>query len=935
MVRAGFVVLPASADGLQLAVNLGEEWHQPHVPVSYARAYPPLIGGNETRWLDRNPPPDGTVRQLLRQLHGYLGPSGYVWLSACAIYPQISWPITLALNDLLVEPADAVGSRRALVEQLPAICRLPWFRYGYMPDWLRRVCIASLPQTVERAVRERLGEWVYRLFDSTAEVPNATSPVSGSALHLWSTPADLAAAAPAGSPLNDAVFIGFLGGADPDPLALRLRDLPTAVRKSSRPIWRYALGRWRLLALHWPRTLRGSIAVLTGLVAFLVPALRLLQVPQVAPPRPFAVTYPLAPSALDDARTDSPVSLFAVSPDGTLVAYVIKNTGNIDVSSANSPSDGASLTNSPPLAHLAFSPDGTQLAAVARQGPVDIWDVGSGTSRELPIKALNDGDTSVEFARDGRSLVVANSAGITTFDVGDLRAKSSFSFARSDSNPSAVTLSRGGGDFAAAHYQDGMTIVLDSHTGTVIRQLRVGVAADRRMAVSGDGRWLVAGGSDRMSIVNIDLWDLRDPTKLLPREINVSDALDVAFSPDGALLVIREAVRVSLYALDPAQSREVLATIDTTTPTSDAPGPYLAARLAVTAGDPHHTQFTVTEWPAKTNTAPAANPAKEGKSPSAPPNDGNRYWIYLGMRTGNSWAPKYLDFSDDFDPTAFNATANVSSRQFKVRPGTQLNFHYGSFGPAGEFPPKSGVLNAGDPVTIRSIAVYYNSQDWWATIEAPKRAVPSIRPVPATLYPKAGALPAQSPSATPPTATDAAQVNPSRSEVTDSQPANVTPTTTQAPTPRAAIPNAPTPRAPTGLTIDGGKDSTSATSAAATRTRAPLSPADPAQDKPSDTYYVVALTSNSCTTAQAEIERVRQKLGVDAMGESFPSISTYKPADDQCTLLINDTPLPYKNATSLKYRAIEAGFDPGTWLMRSDDPYFEEKNQTRTGQSRK
>ena len=55
---------------------------------------------------------------------------------ACAVYPEISWSLTLEVLPAIVDAADEVGRRRALQEHLPSLMRLPWFRHGYMPDWL-------------------------------------------------------------------------------------------------------------------------------------------------------------------------------------------------------------------------------------------------------------------------------------------------------------------------------------------------------------------------------------------------------------------------------------------------------------------------------------------------------------------------------------------------------------------------------------------------------------------------------------------------------------------------------------------------------------------------------------------------------------------------------------------------------------------------------
>jgi hypothetical protein len=99
LTEAGFFVVPASPTGLQIAAAMDRNSLESiGTGARYAREFPRLIAQDTLRWLDRNPPPDATVGRLLRALHEFLGPDGYSWLCACAIYPQISWPITLCLR---------------------------------------------------------------------------------------------------------------------------------------------------------------------------------------------------------------------------------------------------------------------------------------------------------------------------------------------------------------------------------------------------------------------------------------------------------------------------------------------------------------------------------------------------------------------------------------------------------------------------------------------------------------------------------------------------------------------------------------------------------------------------------------------------------------------------------------------------------------------
>jgi hypothetical protein len=106
-------------------------------------------------------------------------------------------------------------------------------------------------------------------------------------------------------------------------------------------------------------------------------------------------------------------------------------------------------------------------------------------------------------------------------------------------------------------------------------------------------------------------------------------------------------------------------------------------------------------------------------TPSAPPNDGPRFWIYLGTYENAVWETKYINIPNDFDPAKFASDADQNKGQYKVRDGTPLNLRYGVFSPTGDFPPPTRVLQPNQKVTLRSTAQWFDSGNWWATIEPP------------------------------------------------------------------------------------------------------------------------------------------------------------------------------------------------------------------------
>jgi hypothetical protein len=125
--------------------------------------------------------------------------------------------------------------------------------------------------------------------------------------------------------------------------------------------------------------------------------------------------------------------------------------------------------------------------------------------------------------------------------------------------------------------------------------------------------------------------------------------------------------------------------------------------------------------------ASAASGASSGQSnttgpdtPSAPPNDGPRFWVYLGTYTNGAWATRYLDVPSSFDPNKFSPEEDPRKGNYKVRAGQPLNLRYGSFSPVGEFPPLiKKPLQPGQAVKVRSMVQWFISGNWWATIAPP------------------------------------------------------------------------------------------------------------------------------------------------------------------------------------------------------------------------
>jgi formylglycine-generating enzyme required for sulfatase activity len=119
--------------------------------------YPPLLKASELAWATRQvQPPPRALEQLMYELRNYLGVERMQWLAACAIFPALSWPLTLALGRKLFEHIDAgsVAERQGdLAIGVAALAALPWFRYGRLPTWLREALLAQLDPAHEPMLR--------------------------------------------------------------------------------------------------------------------------------------------------------------------------------------------------------------------------------------------------------------------------------------------------------------------------------------------------------------------------------------------------------------------------------------------------------------------------------------------------------------------------------------------------------------------------------------------------------------------------------------------------------------------------------------------------------------------------------------------------------------------------------------------------------------
>ena len=154
----GFRVGPADMAGLGDHIDrvLNPAQHRTSTTWDHARQYPELLEERLDRWLQRLSPGETTVDRLMDELTQFLDGERFDWLCACAIYPELHWELTLYLATRLTlsdHQALTDDEQHTLQQGLADLTRLPWFREGMMPDWLRLRLIAAMKQDRHDTVR--------------------------------------------------------------------------------------------------------------------------------------------------------------------------------------------------------------------------------------------------------------------------------------------------------------------------------------------------------------------------------------------------------------------------------------------------------------------------------------------------------------------------------------------------------------------------------------------------------------------------------------------------------------------------------------------------------------------------------------------------------------------------------------------------------------
>jgi WD40 repeat protein len=223
-----------------------------------------------------------------------------------------------------------------------------------------------------------------------------------------------------------------------------------------------------------------------------------------------------------------PISLIRFNPDGTRIAATVRSAVHLwDARSGKSV--GVPLIHNADVMALRFSQDGGFLATAARDNSVRVWNVENGTPVTGALVQLAENSDMLDFAADGRRLLVASAKAFSVLNVpdgkrllGPLNQAATISSARFDESGERIVIASSDRTARICNAKNGATTV-----EPIVHP------AEIRWAGFGNGGTLVTLLSD----VTGRVWDVR-PGLALPTRLRAANSVMAAqFTQDGQRVV--------------------------------------------------------------------------------------------------------------------------------------------------------------------------------------------------------------------------------------------------------------------------------------------------------------------------------------------------------------------------------------------------------------
>ncbi|MBN1560824.1 WD40 repeat domain-containing protein [candidate division KSB1 bacterium] len=508
------MVMPATQAGLAVLIESMQRNLTFSVsPADGAAAYPELLAQRPMLYLEQNEPEPAKVEQLCRQLMNYLGDEGFYWLCACAVYPMLGWDLTIYLGYRLLDDA---GQKLITEERLLRLARLPWLRYGMMPNWWRLRLIQEMGRQGETAVRKALQD----LLESAIEEPGQgfildVARTPGLKRRHWRRILKFLKTTPEESGMHDYVFLTYMSGRRPRRLAV---GVPNVLR-------RFFSNRTKTWFDWLPVAVAGVLIMFSLGLAWLSKSS-----PYVPPIIPH---FREAMAAVNErlrleGHTDD-VRCVAFRPDGRTLASGSED-GSIRLWDVAGGAERRRLEGHTGwIRCIAFSPDGRTLASGSDDGSIRLWDVASGAERAR-LGGPSGVVYCVAFSPDGRTLASGSADRIVRlWDIASGTERRWLEGHTDDVN--SVAFSPDGGTLASGSL-DGSIRLWDIASGVVRSILKGESGAIESVAFSPDGATLASGSWDE----SIRLWDVVSGIELRRLEDQSGGIFSVAFSRDGVTL---------------------------------------------------------------------------------------------------------------------------------------------------------------------------------------------------------------------------------------------------------------------------------------------------------------------------------------------------------------------------------------------------------------